>query len=125
MNSIPSSMIIAAVLLLPTILRADPDQTTHAVFTNLMNATLSDNYDGFVADCDARMKAAVTKPMLDGVSEQIKPHAASGYEAEYMGELKQKGYEVYIWKLKFKDGSDDVLATMSLKGGKVGGFYLH
>jgi len=118
-------MVIAAVLLLPAILHADPDQTTQAVFKNLIDATVSDNYEGFVADCDAQVKAAVTKPILEGVSEQIKPHADSGYGAEYLGELNQKGYKVYLWKLKFKDGSDDVLATMSLKEGKVAGFYLH
>ena len=28
------------------------------------------------------------------------------------------------WKISFKDGSDDLLATLSVRGGKVGGFWI-
>ncbi|MEH2102821.1 MAG: hypothetical protein V7K76_24360 [Nostoc sp.] len=42
-----------------------------------------------------------------------------------MGNLKQQGYQVYLWKLTFLDGGDDVLARLSLKDGKIGGFWLN
>jgi hypothetical protein len=38
--------------------------------------------------------------------------------------LNQQGYTVYLWKLEFKDGKDDVLVTMAVRDGKVGGFWL-
>jgi hypothetical protein len=47
-----------------------------------------------------------------------------GYDATYLGELKQSGCKVYLWKLAYKDGRDDTLARLSLKDGKVAGFLL-
>ena len=32
--------------------------------------------------------------------------------------------QVTLWKLSFKDGGDDALATLSLKDGKVGGYWI-
>ncbi|MEN3369286.1 MAG: hypothetical protein V7609_1429 [Verrucomicrobiota bacterium] len=125
MNKLIKSAIIAAAAVLTTASAyAEPDQATQAIFKNLMAATVSNNYDGFIAECDAVMKAAVTKPMLEGVSKQIAPRAKQGYDALYLGDLNQHGYKVHLWRLSFKDSGDDVLATLSVKNGKAGGFYL-
>ena len=118
-------MIVAAAMLTTVSAYAEPDQTTQTIFKNLMAATVSNSYDGFIAECDAAMKAALTKPMLEGVSKQIEPRAKQGYNAEYLGGLNQHSYKVHLWRLSFKDGGDDVLATLSVKDGKAGGFYLH
>ena len=48
-----------------------------------------------------------------------------GYDSSFLGELNQKGFEVYLYRLRFKDGGDDMLATPSLKDGKVGGSFFH
>ena len=125
MNKLIKSMIIAAAVFTTVSAYAEPDQTTQTIFKNLMAATVSDNYEGFIAECDAPMKAALTKPMLEGVSKQIEPRAKQGYDSQYLGELSQHGYKVHLWRLRFKDGGDDVLATLSVKDGKAGGFYLH
>lgn len=126
MNKLTKSMISAAAAVLTTVSAyAEPDQTTQTIFKNLMAATVSNNYDGFIVECDAAMKAAVTKPMVESVSKQIEPRASQGYEAQYLGELNQHGYKVHLWRLTFKDGGDDALATLSVKDGKAGGFYLH
>ena len=109
----------------PSARAADPDQPTQATFKALMTATVSNDYDGFVAVCDDRMKAAMTKAMMEGVSKQIAPLAKAGYDADYLGALNQRGYAVHLWRLRFKGGSDDILATLSIKDGKAGGFYLH
>lgn len=90
-----------------------------------MAATISDDHDAFVAECDATMKAALTPTQLTQVSQSVGSRLKAGYEANYMGELKQRGFQVYLWQIRFKDGGDDLLATMSVKDGKVGGFYLH
>ena len=125
MNKLIKSAIIAAAAVLTTVSAyAEPDQTTQTIFKNLMAATVSNNYDGFIAECDAVMKAALTKPMLEGVSKQLEPRARQGYDAQYLGELNQHGYKVNLWRLRFKDGGDDALATLSVKDGKAGGFLL-
>lgn len=104
---------------------AGPNPATQSVFTKLMTATIADNYDAFITQCDDRMKAAITKPALESVSKKIAPRAKEGYDAQYLGELNQRGYEVNLWRLRFKDGGDDALATLSMKDGKAGGFFLH
>lgn len=102
-----------------------PDQATQKIFTQLWNATLANDYEAFVAVSDAAVKAALTKPMLEGLSQQIKLRAEKGCDAAYLGEMNQKGMKVHLWRLRFKDGGDDVLATLSVKDGKAGGFFLH
>ena len=126
MNKLIKSLIIAAAAVLTTVSAyAEPDQTTQTLFKNLMAATVSNNYDGFIAECDAAMKAALTKPMVESVSKQVEPRAKQGYDAQYLGELNQRGYKVHLWRLSFKDAGDDILATLNVKDGKAGGFYLH
>ena len=125
MNKLIKSAIIGAAAVLTAVSAyAEPDQTTQTMFKNLMAATVSNNYDGFIAECDDKMKAALTKPMLEGVSKQIEPRAKQGYDSQYLGEMNQHGFKVHLWRLRFKDGGDDVLATLSVKDGKAGGFYL-
>jgi len=114
----------AAALLMNVSASAEPDEATQAIFKNLMAATVSNDYDGFIAQCDAAMKAALTKTMLEGVSKQIELRAKLGYDAQYLGELNQRGYKVNLWRLRFTDHGDDVLATLSVKDRKAGGFFL-
>ncbi len=116
----------AAAFLMTTSLRAaDPDQPTQGIFKTIMTATAANDYDGFVSVCDNTMKAAITKTQLEAVSKQIAPRAKDGYDADYLGELNQRGFVVHLWRLRFKAGGDDVLATLSVKDGKAGGFFLH
>lgn len=103
----------------------EPDPATQAIFKTLMTATVSNDYDGFLAVCDAPMKAALTKTTLESVSKGLAPRAKAGYDSEYLGELNQRGYLVHLWRLRFKEGGDDLLVTLSIKDGKAGGFYLH
>ncbi len=116
--------VVAVLLLVVGRAQAAVDQPTEAVFKNLITATIANSYDGFIADCDDAMKA-ITKTQVTSVSKQIEPRAKGGYDTEYLGDLKQRGYAVSLWRLRFKDGGDDILATLSMKDGKVGGFFLH
>lgn len=126
MNRLFQFVIITAVTALTIAsAQAEPDQATQTIFKNLMAATVANDYDGFISECDGAMKSAITQPMLEGVSKQIEPRARQGYNAQYLGELNQRGYKVHLWRLSFKDAGDDVLATLSVKDGKAGGFYLH
>ena len=120
------AFVVAATLLMTASLRAaDPDPSTQGIFKTIMSATVSNDYDGFVSVCDDTMKAALSKTQLEAVSKQIAPRAKDGYDADYLGELNQKGFAVHLWRLRFKSGGDDVLVTLSVKDGKAGGFYLH
>ena len=102
-----------------------PDPAAETIFKKLMAAAVASDYDGFMAECDTAMKAALTKTQLESVSKQIAPRLQPGYDAEYLGELKQRGYAVHLWRVRAKDGGDDYLATLSIRDGRAGGFYLH
>ena len=58
------------------------DQMTETIFKNLMAATMANNYDAFIAECDDTMKATLTKLTLEVVSDQIEPRAKQGYDAQ-------------------------------------------
>ena len=118
-------VVIVAWLLAIGSARAEPDPTVQSIFKNLMAATVANDHERFLADCDDTMKAALTAPKLESVSKLIEPRTKGGYDSDYLGELNQRGFSVHLWRLRFKDGGDDMLATMSMKDGKVGGFFLH
>lgn len=94
------------------------------VLDKLLKAIEANDYDTFVADGTAEVKAVLTKQMLEGVSAQVAPRMEKGYDATFLGELKQQGGQVYLWKLAYKDGGDDTLVRLTLKTGKVAGFLL-
>ena len=89
----------------------------------LFAALANDDYAAFIADGDAAFKL-LAKEKFESVVLQLGPRFKSGFEVTYLGELKQKGYAVTLWKITFKDDGDDLLGTLSLKDGKVGGFWV-
>lgn len=102
-----------------------PEQSVQRTFTSLINAVEQNNYTQFISQGNAAFKEGITKQTFTQVSGQLAPRIKKGYSAVFLGNLNQQGYQVYLWKLTFKDGSDDVLARLSLKDGKIGGFWLN
>ncbi|MDD5262214.1 MAG: hypothetical protein PHD76_10250 [Methylacidiphilales bacterium] len=102
---------------------AEPPSDAQAASNKLLSALVSSDYAAFVADGDTAFKG-LKKEMFDSVAAQLAPRFKAGYEAVYLGEMKQKGYQVTLWKLSFKDGGDDALATLSLKNAKIGGYWI-
>ena len=94
----------------------------HAV-DKLVPALVNNDYAAFVADGDAAFKG-LPKEQFEAVVKLLAPRFKAGYEVIYLGNLKQKGYDVSLWKLTFKYGGDDMLGTLSLKEGKIGGFWI-
>ena len=125
MNRFLPFAIVVALLWSITPAQAEPDPTVQAIFKNLMAAVVADDHDKFLVDCNDVMKEMLTPEKLTSVSGQIAPRAKGGYASDYLSELNQRGYTVHLWRLRFKDGGDDILATLSMKDGKVGGFFLH
>ncbi len=103
---------------------ADSTEPGRATLDKLLKAVKDNDYDSFVADGTDAVKAAATKQMLQDVSGQFSPRLKKGYTLSYLGELKQQGCQVFLWKLAYSDGEDDTLAKLALKDGKVAGFWL-
>jgi len=102
-----------------------PEQSVQRTFTSLINAVEQNNYNQFISQGNAAFKEAVTKQTFTQVSGQLAPRLKKGYSLVFLGNLNQQGYQVYLWKLTFKDSGDDILARLSLKDGKIGGFWLN
>ena len=106
-------------------LRADDPAAADAIFKKLLAAQTSKDYDAFVADGTEQLRAALTKTQFEASSNILNARFKGGYDSTFLGEMNQKGFEVYLYRLRFKDGGDDMLATLSLKDGKVGGIWFH
>jgi hypothetical protein len=102
----------------------NPSEPGRPILDKLLKAIEANDYTTFVEDGSDAFKAGLTKQMLQGVSNQLSPRMKKGYDCSYLGELKQQGYQVLLWKLTYKDGGDDTLAKLVLKDGKVAGFWL-
>ncbi len=94
------------------------------IFEAMLGAIEDDNRAVFVAQADANFKAALTPPVFKAVSDQVAARLKAGHQDLYLGEMKKAGFTVHLWRVRFTDGGDDFLAQMSLKDGKVGGFFL-
>lgn len=89
----------------------------------LVTALQKADFPAFIADGDATFQK-LKKEQFAAVAAQLAPRLDAGYEISYLGELTQQGFHVTLWKLSFKDGKDDALATLSVKDGKIGGFWI-
>jgi len=115
--------ILVFALLAPTALAQAPAEI-EASMKKMLSAVQSGALADFVAAGDPGFRAGMTKTMLNSLSRQLAPRLRLGYTASFLGKLNQEGFAVYLWKLEFKDGDDDVLVTLAAKDGQVGGFWL-
>ena len=95
----------------------------HSFSEKIISAIQKGDYNSFIADGDEAFKK-LKQEQFDSVATQLAPRFKAGYEITYLGDLQQHGFHVTLWKLRFKDGKDDALATLSVKEGKVSGFWI-
>jgi hypothetical protein len=101
------------------------EESVQKTFASLINAIAQNNYTQFISQGDAAFKQGITKQKFTQVHRQFAPRFVKGYSAVFLTKLNQQGYQVYLWKLTFKDGGDDILARLVLKDGKIGGFWFN
>ncbi len=122
-KSIRSISLAIAILASRSLLAVEPPKDDAAISTKLLAAIATSNYEAFIADGEAPFKE-LKKEQFESVATQLGAKLNAGYEVSYLGELKKSGYRVTLWRVTYKDGSDDGLATLSLKDGKVGGYFI-
>ncbi|MEO7934122.1 MAG: hypothetical protein ABIT76_13290 [Chthoniobacterales bacterium] len=97
-------------------------RNTTVLFKNLLVSLRDDNHSQFLADADSGFRSAITAEIFGRVSADLQPRLASGCDEIFLGELQDRGAQVFIWKLSFSDGGDDLLARMGVRESKVSGF---
>jgi hypothetical protein len=115
--------LVAAFSLCSFVVHATDTAQAEKIFKSLLAAQTAKNYDAFVANANDNLKAALTKTQFEASSDLLNNRMSGGYETTFLGELNQRGYQVFLYRLRFKDGGDDMLGTMSLKNDQVGGIY--
>lgn len=95
------------------------------LFLEKIGAFKNKDYKAFLANSDQALSQAATEAAFGEAADEWAPRLTAGFEASYMGAFKKGDYTVTIWKLVCADKGDDLLVTMSLKDGKVGGFFLN
>jgi hypothetical protein len=118
--------LVAVLLLVPSTApgqapKADP--AVQKIFDKLLNAIKTKDRDAFVADATDAVKKETTQEVMDTLEKHVGSRLKGGYQATYLCQLKKGAIQVYLWKLAFKDGGDDLVALMALKDGKVGSLH--
>lgn len=104
----------------------EPAARVQTLFQNLMHAVQTGDHGAMTIHGDERFKAGLTPAMAAAVHTQMAPRMREGYSATFLTAMRQAGYEVFLWKLSFKDGKDDMLAKVVLsKDGQVAGFWIN
>ena len=123
MKSLLTTIIIASIACASTRAAEAPAEAKAASAT-LISAITTNDYAAFQAQGDEKFAKALTKDLFDKVQTQIAPRLKAGYEMTYITDLNRQGHKVTLWKLTFNDGGDDAVATLSMKDGKVTGFFI-
>lgn len=101
-----------------------PSENIISCLQVILEATASKNYELFTTVGDARYKATITQQMFDDGSEQLASRLQKGYSITYFGDLKQGNSQIYLCKLSFEDGGDELVAHMTMNGDKVAGIFI-
>lgn len=123
-RSILQAVLLLAILSLGSFtIQAADNAKAEIIFKKLLAAQTAKDYDAFVADADDNLKAALSKTQFDAASNFMSKRTSGGYDTTFLGELNLRGCQVFLYRLRFTDGGDDILGTMSLKDDKVAGIY--
>jgi hypothetical protein len=103
--------------------RAEDDAAAQSLFDRMLAAQDAKDYEAFIANADDQLRSQLTRDQFEAASDVLKTNAQGGTrEVTFLGELNQSGYEIYLYRLRFKAG--DLLGTMTLdKDGKVAGIW--
>jgi len=93
------------------------------IFKEMLSAQEAHNYDAFVAHANDQLKAALSRTQFDAAAHLITQKLKDGYDLSSLGELHQRGFQVFLYRLRPKTDGDDILATLSIQEGKVGGIW--
>jgi hypothetical protein len=123
LNRVGIVAVLVVVAWLPILNAATNGPSTEGILNTLLAAIVTNNYDVLVANAAPALKTRITKETFTQVSTQLSPRLKKGYKPQYLGSLKQQGVEVFLWKITYQDGGDDMLARLVIQENKVAGFW--
>ncbi len=118
-----AGVLIVLVLAWTPILIAEEVPSNEQILDRLLTAIATNNYDLLIANATPALQSRITRETFAQVSTQLSTRLKSGYKTQYLGSLKQQGVEVFLWKITFQDGRDDMLARLVVQDGKAAAFW--
>jgi hypothetical protein len=120
-----AGIVIALVVLvwIPILNAATDGSSIEETVNTLLTAIATNNYNALIANAAPALKSRITKQTFTQVSTQLSPRLKKGYKPQYLGSLNQQGVEVFLWKITFQDGGDDLLARLVIQENNVAGFW--
>ena len=86
---------------------AQAPQAAETTMKSMVSAIRANSLPDFVAPGDQAFQAGMTKEMLSSINQSLASRLTEGYTSTFLTKMDQQGFEVYVWKLVFKDGNDD------------------
>ena len=93
------------------------------IVQDLLESIAQNDYPRFISQGTPAF-AEVGEPQFAQVANTVAPRLQQGYTVQYLGNLQQQGLDISVWKVSFADQGDDLLATLNVREGRVGGFFL-
>lgn len=106
-----------------TLHAAEADPAVQKICDAMLKAIVAQDRDAFVEHGTEAVKEGTTKEILKLVHDKVGEQMAKGYELTYLTVLNQAGFKTHLWKMSLKEG-EDVIVRMTMKDGKVAGFFL-
>jgi hypothetical protein len=100
------------------------DAPTQHCMTTFLSALTADDYDQFVSVAEDKFAKRLTPTAFHSFSQSVAPRMQGGCTPTYLGQLRQKGVQVSVWRLAFADGGDDLLARMTIAKDRISGFLM-
>jgi hypothetical protein len=92
------------------------------VLVKMIEAVKAQSYDDFLTDADDHLKTNLSRQQFEGICGLYTAPLRKGYRLEYLGQLRQQGTYVYLWKITIVGGQDETLLRLVTKDGKAYGF---
>lgn len=100
-----------------------PDAEAHSKVIKLLKSIENNQYETFLEDGSEYFRSRISKQHFANVSERLGQQLKNGFDVIYLTSFKQAGLVGTLWKIEYRDGSDDALAKIFTEDGKIAGFW--
>ncbi len=97
--------------------------TPEAVLKVMFSGVEQGDIGKFTYKAEPELKARVTKEVMIRLSGSLGVKLKQGYTMTNIGQLRQDTVITHLYKVEFKNGADDMLVRLAIRGGNVAGIF--